>query len=78
MAKKNPWVAAILNFFIWGLGYLYVGKKRQGFAIALVIGDLVASTGFLMAGLGDLASAGLLIVSLAFAWDAYQDALGRK
>ena len=25
---KKPWLAALLNFVLWGLGYLYVGKKR--------------------------------------------------
>lgn len=25
--KNNPWVAAVLNFLIPGLGYLYLGKR---------------------------------------------------
>ena len=25
--KKNPWVAAILNFFLFGAGTLYVGRR---------------------------------------------------
>jgi hypothetical protein len=25
--KKNPWVAAILNFFLFGAGTLYIGKR---------------------------------------------------
>jgi hypothetical protein len=24
---KNPWVAAVLNFFLFGAGTLYVGKR---------------------------------------------------
>lgn len=34
--KKNPWIAALLNFLFYGAGYLYVGKKKT-FGIGLVI-----------------------------------------
>lgn len=34
---KNPWIAAILNFLIPGLGYLYAGKKIT-FALLLILG----------------------------------------
>jgi len=27
MTEKNPWVSAILNFFIWGAGYIYNGSR---------------------------------------------------
>jgi hypothetical protein len=26
--KKNPWIAAVLNFFLMGLGTLYIGRRR--------------------------------------------------
>ena len=26
--KKNPWIAAVLNFFFMGLGTLYVGERK--------------------------------------------------
>lgn len=26
--KKNPWIAAVLNFFFMGLGTLYIGRRR--------------------------------------------------
>lgn len=26
--KKNPWIAAVLNFFFMGLGTLYVGRRK--------------------------------------------------
>ena len=26
--KKNPWIAAVLNFLFLGLGTLYVGKRK--------------------------------------------------
>lgn len=91
MAKrKNPWVAAILNFLIWGLGYHYVGSKRMWFRVTLIVAEVLGiifsaymlALGALQvgpAGPSDIALAILgLLISLAFAWDAYQDALGRK
>ena len=27
MPNKNPFTAAIINFFLWGLGYVYCGKR---------------------------------------------------
>lgn len=27
MTNKNPFTAAIINFFFWGLGYVYCGKR---------------------------------------------------
>jgi len=27
MNNKNPFTAAIINFFLWGLGYVYCGKR---------------------------------------------------
>lgn len=35
--KKNPLIAAILNFILPGLGYLYAGKKRKLYAVGLFI-----------------------------------------
>lgn len=40
MKKKNPWIAAILNFFFMGLGYIYNGKRVLlgiGFTIAAIV-----------------------------------------
>lgn len=34
--RKNPWIAALLNLFFWGLGYLYNGK-RTAFGVMLLI-----------------------------------------
>ena len=34
--KNHPWVAAVLNFFLPGSGYLYVGK-RKFFGVAVFI-----------------------------------------
>ena len=37
---KNPWIAAILNFFLMGLGTFYIGR-RKALGIALTIGALL-------------------------------------
>ena len=39
---KNPWIAAIGNFFFMGLGTLYIGK-RKALGLGLTIGALVLS-----------------------------------
>ena len=34
--KKNPWIAAVLNFFFMGLGTLYIGQRKlTGFGLTL-------------------------------------------
>ena len=42
MKKKNPWVAAILNFFFPGIGFAYLGSASLVVSgIVLFISDLV-------------------------------------
>jgi hypothetical protein len=43
--KKNPFIAAILNFLLWGLGYVYNGK-RMALGIGLILGSLLWSVFF--------------------------------
>lgn len=38
--KKNPWIAAILNFFFMGLGTLYIGRRKLTGA-GLTLGAIV-------------------------------------
>jgi hypothetical protein len=38
--KKNPWIAAVLNFFFMGLGTLYIGRRKLT-GLGLTIGALV-------------------------------------
>ena len=33
---KNPWIAAVLNFFFPGAGYLYTGRRRALGAVFLL------------------------------------------
>ncbi len=38
--NKNPWIAAVLNFFLMGAGTFYIGRRRllgAGLTIAAVI-----------------------------------------
>lgn len=42
MKKKNPWVAAILNFIFPGIGFAYLGSSvLVVFGIALFISNIV-------------------------------------
>ena len=75
--KKSPKLAAILNFFIWGLGYLYLGK-RTTFGILLVIGEIVGAAAIFTETLGNISSVMLFIFSIAFAVDAYYEAKTSK
>jgi len=79
---KSPALAAVLNFFIWGLGYLYLGRKKT-FGVLLVLGLLIA---LLAIGLSppppsnivsDLfLMVAVIIIDIAFALDAYRMAKG--
>jgi len=81
--KKNPWVAAILNFIIPGLGYLYVGKKHVLVSVGFIIVNLLSAL-FLSVPIEDLSYIDkyldlgvpiVILVSLIFSFDAYQDGL---
>lgn len=76
MSNKNPFTAAIINFFFWGLGYVYFGKR-------IIFGRLVF-LGFFFVHLplfyganwletpGIFTFAGHLAISLAFALDVLE------
>jgi len=86
-SKKSPSTAAVLNFFIWGLGYVYLGKA---WGIALVIFDIILCivlfmgyfiTGFMAGAQGASYEFGasdwalnffFLIISVVLAWHAYE------
>lgn len=80
MAKrKNPWLAAVLNFIFFGVGYIYNGK-RIVFGILLTILAIVSYiwcfTDPVMENYlyNPLAWAVSIIFLFALAFDAYQDA----
>ncbi len=83
MTKKNPWVAAVLNFILPGLGYIYSGTKRKLFAwglfilsIGVGIHDWNELTGILTGRMSLTEHFVLFIIlyPLVFAYDAYMDA----
>jgi hypothetical protein len=87
--KKNPWIAAVLNFIVPGIGYIYAGKKRTEtslflaifFGLSLAINITVAMFGGLemnitnpVLGTMFAVTEFLYILMLAmFAWDAFRD-----
>lgn len=80
---KNPWIAAVLNFVLWGLGYIYIGRRRL-FGTLMLISDimlgiiyflfLMVPQSFLILILMEIP---FVIISLAFAYDAYKETTKR-
>lgn len=78
---KNPWVAAILNFFLFGVGTLYVGRRAKSSAILLTLGgtavqvlEIKMSPPFDNWSLWPWLFVGLVLVKLGLAIDGYQSA----
>lgn len=78
--KKNPWIAAILNFLFFGAGYVYNGK-RQGHGLALIVAWIViryADIQFFLSGTvlnhWFFLMGGLAILQFTFAADGYREA----
>lgn len=74
--RKNPWIAAVANALLPGLGYLYLGSKRKFFAIGLTVGMLV---GYLSPTLWRIEIDIPIVISsiillVVFAVDAWKDA----
>lgn len=80
--KKNPIVAAFLNFLLFGGGTLYVGK-RMGFGLVLTVGGSMAQAAEIIISppiknlapsIWPLLIGGLVIMKLALAADGYREA----
>lgn len=79
MAKKNLFIAAILNFLVWGLGYFYI-RKRLGLGIGLFLAYFPAHIAVYVLGWeyyytqlsGALIFSGHLLISLAVAYDVFE------
>lgn len=85
MRKFNPWICGVLNFFAWGLGYLYARRKKLlGFAlITFILVNLVASGGLASGEISTktvlvIMSGTYLFVSFAFGRDAYLEAKAKN
>jgi len=81
--KKDPWLAALLNFIFTGLGYLYVGKRKTFGALLLTSEFLVFAWILIDATAREMLTAltssplkvlATLLLAVAFALDAYNDA----
>ena len=76
MRSKSRVLAALLNFLMPGVGYLYVGR-RVAFGVVLFLGELVAWTGVAVGesnSFGLIFLLGAVLLSLAFAGDAWSEA----
>lgn len=80
--QKNPILAAVLNFFLFGGGTLYVGR-RVGFGVALTVGGTAAQVAEILMSpavynvapsIWPFLLGGLVIMKLALAQDAYREA----
>ena len=86
--KKSPLIAAALNFFVWGLGYLYSGKRTVlgiGFLAAYIIFSAFTLTVIqlppfpevpyenLYAMTGILSILYQLMISMTLAYDVYRE-----
>ena len=80
--KKSPVVAAILNFLMFGGGYLYLGKKTVP-ALMLTAGGLAAQVVEIMVSpvgsnaipaLWPFLLGGIVVAKLGLALDAFNEA----
>jgi hypothetical protein len=77
---KNPWIAAILNLFLFGAGYIYNGK-RKGLGVALILAWVLIRYGEITIYLTNLVFkdwlvlfTGLIVLMFSLATDAYNEA----
>jgi hypothetical protein len=80
MKNKSPFLAAILNFFFMGPGYIYLGKK-VGLGIGFTLGAIALtyvelSIQPLDTTLWAIMFAAVFVVNTCFAIDAYREAKG--
>ena len=75
---KNPWIAAVLNFFFMGPGTFYNGRRKL-FGAALTVGAIVLTyVGLQLKSaapdLYPIMFAAIFLVNVFFAIDGYQEA----
>jgi hypothetical protein len=78
---KSPWLAAILNFFLFGAGPLYVGSRPRLPWVLISLGgtavqalEIKQSPPFDNWALWPWLFVGLVVVKLGLAVDAYREA----
>lgn len=76
--KKNPWIAAILNFFLLGPGYIYNGKRKMlgiGFTLSAIFATWVEFQIKEMAPeLYPYAFGQFFLMAALFAYDGFREA----
>jgi len=78
--RKSPFWAAFWNFLFPGLGYLYVGSKRQFFRVGLLVAYVTTDAVLLFdsssvwSGVDTLVLLIGQIIAILFAVDAWKDA----
>ncbi|MCL5410826.1 MAG: hypothetical protein M1324_03145 [Patescibacteria group bacterium] len=79
MKNKRPWLAIVLNIILPGLGYLYVGRRKV-FGYLLTISSITSWIWFPTKDFipliihSPMINIGLILVTVAFAYDAYIEA----
>lgn len=77
---KRPWLASLLNFFIWGSGYLYIGRKRTvGILVFLIQTFIIGAFSFEQNDLkttfeGMSYSLMLFLIGIYLSYDAFKTA----
>lgn len=77
---KNPWIAAILNFFLFGGGYVYNGKRRAlGFSLLLGwpllrFGEINIYLTGLVTNYWIVMFCGLIFIQIGLAVDGFREA----
>ncbi len=77
---KNRWIAALLNLFLFGGGYIYNGR-RKGLGFALVLAWILIRWGEIAIYLTNLVFekwlilfTGLVVLMFSLAYDAFREA----
>ena len=79
----NPGVAALLNFLIWGTGYIY-NRRRVAFGVGMIIVEIFLlpvfflRLGMFMAFPFIIYPFAFLILALLLAYDGYKEAVRVK
>ena len=78
---KNPWIAAVLNLFLFGAGYVYNGRRRA-LGVALILAWVLIRYGEITIYLTNLVFekwlvlfVGLVVLMFSLATDAYREAV---
>jgi hypothetical protein len=78
LRRRNPWLAAFLNFFIWGAGFVYAGRRLfLGASLLLFMMIISLSAGLAQQNFYQAAALILvawLLISAALAREAYLEA----